>query len=145
MPIKFRCTGCRSKLYVPERWTGNSIVCPRCDTRVVVPDGGGGPAPGSLEGPSIERSLEELEPPGSEAFAAAPFAIDLDAAGRSSGVGASRRRRSRKRGPAAAAPAKAAEVTLPVWVPYALAVAMVVVAVAAFFLGAWWAKAGAAP
>lgn len=145
MPIKFRCTGCRTKLYVPERWTGTSIVCPRCDTRVVVPDGADRPAPGSLEGPSIEQSLEELEPPGSHAFAAAPFAIDVDAAARSSAVGTSRRRRSRKPGPAGSVSAKVPGVTLPAWVPYALAVAMVVVAVAAFFLGAWWAKAGAAP
>lgn len=145
MPIKFRCSGCRSKLYVPERWTGTSIVCPRCDARVTVPSGGDGPAPGTLEGPSIERSLEELEPPGSDAFSAAPFAIDVDAGTRSRASRGTRNRRSKGAPPPAAGAATRPGVTLPAWVPYALAVAMVVVAVASFFLGAWWAKAGAAP
>jgi hypothetical protein len=145
VPIKFRCSGCRSKLYVPARWTGTSIVCPRCDTRVMVPDGTDGPAVGTLEGPSIERSLEDLDPPGAHAFSAAPFAIDIEAGARSTAVGGARRRRSRKSASASAGASKGPGVTLPAWVPYALAVAMVVVAVASFFLGAWWAKAGAAP
>ena len=137
MPIKFRCTGCRTKLYVPARWTGTSIVCPRCDARVVVPAGTDGPGLGSLEGPSIEQSLEDLELPGSHAFSAAPFAIDVDAGARSTAVGASRHRRSRGGGTASGASAKPGTsarpgatakpgVTLPAWVPYALAVAMVV-------------------
>ena len=37
MPIEFRCTGCRSRLHVPKRWAGNSLPCPKCGTRVVVP------------------------------------------------------------------------------------------------------------
>ena len=60
MPVKFRCTGCRSKLYVPVRWHGTSIECPRCATRVMVPAGGAAP-PTSLEGPEIERSLDALD------------------------------------------------------------------------------------
>jgi len=142
VPIKFRCTGCRSKLYVPSRSVGTSIVCPKCETRVVVTAATAPALPTSLEGPAVEQSLEELEPVGAEAFAAAPFELDLDPRRRA----APPRRGDRPsrstaggRSPRAAGPT----VTLPAWVPYALAVAMVVVAVASFFLGAWWAKAGA--
>lgn len=145
MPVKFRCTGCRSKLYVPARWTGTSIECPRCRTRVVVPQGAGDGAPTALEGPEIERSLDALEPSPEEAFDAAPFTISTKdpppraRRGRAGG-------RSRGGGPAAD-PGRppGARVTLPAWVPYALAVSMVIVAVASFFLGAWWAIAGKTP
>ena len=145
MPVKFRCTGCRSKLYVPARWTGTSIECPRCRTRVVVPPGLGDAAPTALEGPEIERSLDALEPPAAEAFEGAPFTIvanDPPARPRSGRAG------TRSRGAVAASPrvvARGATVTLPAWVPYALAASMVVVAVASFFLGAWWAIAGKSP
>lgn len=139
MPIKFRCTGCRSKLYVPERWHGTSIVCPRCQTRVIVPAGGDA-TPTSLEGPDVERSLDALDDTGA-AFDAAPFAIDLGAAprrqGRRSGA-----RRGRKPAPAAKVAGRRATVTLPVWVPYAFMAAMLAVAAGSFALGVWWSTAG---
>ena len=72
-------------------------------------------------------------------------AIDVDAGTRSRASRGTRNRRSKGAPPPAAGAATRPGVTLPAWVPYALAVAMVVVAVASFFLGAWWAKAGAAP
>lgn len=145
MPVKFRCTGCRSKLYVPARWTGTSIECPRCKTRVVVPEGAADVAPTTLEGPEIERSLDALEPPAAEAFDAAPFSINTT-------VPSSRAQRGRAgaRSPGSVPPTikggpRHASVTLPAWVPYALAASMVIVAVASFFLGAWWAIAGRSP
>lgn len=145
MPVKFRCTGCRSKLYVPVRWTGTSVECPRCRTRVVVPPGAGDAAPATLEGPDIERSLDALDVSPAEPFEVAPFTIDATDS-------RPRRRRGRSEAPSpdAAAAARgtrrtAATVTLPAWVPYALAASMVVVGVASFFLGAWWAIAGKSP
>lgn len=135
MPIKFRCTGCRSKLYVPARWHGSSIVCPRCETRVMVPAGGADP-PTSLEGPAIERSLDALDP-GAEAFEVAPFAIDVGAGSKRRG-----RRGRRREGPPPPSPrpvARRSLVTLPAWVPYAFVAALLAVAAGSFALGAWWA------
>lgn len=139
MPIKFRCTGCRSKLYVPERKRGASIVCPKCETRVMVPASGVA-VPTSLEGPDVERSLEKLDEGADEAFAAAPFAVDVRAGG------GRRRRAGRRRtvvqdgGPPTAR--RAGTVTLPAWTPYAFVAALVAVAAGCFALGAWWATAG---
>ena len=135
MPIKFRCTGCRSKLYVPARWHGTSVVCPRCDTRVMVPAGEAA-TPTSLEGPDIERSLDALEP-GAEAFEAAPFALDLEAGSKKRG-----RDRKRRRSVPSAVPRRGGSrstVTLPWWVPYACMVALLAVAAGGFALGVWWA------
>lgn len=145
MPVKFRCTGCRSKLYVPARWTGTSIECPRCRTRVVVPPGAGGEAPTTLEGPDIERSLDALEASPADDFNAAPFTIDTRDAASSQRRGRSRPRSRGADGAAQGARRRGATVTLPAWVPYALAASMVIVAVASFFLGAWWAIAGKIP
>ncbi len=138
MPIKFRCTGCRSKLYVPARWKGTSIECPRCQTRVVVPAGGDA-APTSLEGPEIERSLDALDP-AAEAFEVAPFAIDLETASkRRTGRGERRRIRA---APAPKRVGRRSTVTLPAWVPYAFVAALLAVAAGGFALGVWWAAAG---
>ena len=61
MPIGFRCTGCRSRLHVPKRWAGNTLACPKCGTRVVVPEAGGEPT--AFEDKAVERSLASLNVP----------------------------------------------------------------------------------
>ena len=71
MPIGFRCTGCRSRLHVPKRWAGNTLPCPKCGTRVVVPaaakeaDRGiaAGDEPTAFEDKAVERSLASLKVP----------------------------------------------------------------------------------
>lgn len=145
VPVKFRCTGCRSKLYVPVRWTGTSVECPRCRTRVVVPPGAGDAAPATLEGPDIERSLDALEASPAGAFEAAPFTIGAEDSRSRRRRGRSGARSRSEEAAARGARRTAATVTLPAWVPYALAASMVVVGVASFFLGAWWAIAGKSP
>jgi hypothetical protein len=69
MPIGFRCTGCRSRLHVPRRWAGNTVPCPKCGTRVVVPASarGDGQAtdleaePTAFADAGIERSIASLQ------------------------------------------------------------------------------------
>ena len=137
MPIKFRCTGCRSKLYVPARWHGTSIVCPRCDTRVMVPAEAAGGILTSFEGAAVEKSLADLVPDGGEPFRAAPFTVKVGAPGRSRG------NRSRgKRSPKSAGVQRRRTVTLPAWVPYAFGVGLVLVSAGAFLAGIWWASRG---
>jgi predicted RNA-binding Zn-ribbon protein involved in translation (DUF1610 family) len=71
MPIGFRCTGCRSRLHVPKRWAGNTLPCPKCGTRVVVPaaaketDRGiaARDEPTAFEDKAVERSLATLQVP----------------------------------------------------------------------------------
>jgi len=136
VPIKFRCTGCKSKLYVPARWHGTSIVCPRCQTRVIVPAEAGGGAVTSFEGREVERSLAGLvpaaepPPPAADAFEMAPFTVKVGARGG--------RRRRKTRPPVA----RRSALTSWNWAPYAYGVAVVLVAVGAFLLGVWWAKRG---
>lgn len=133
MPIKFRCTGCRSKLYVPARWHGSSIVCPRCETRVMVPAEATGGLVTTFEGAAVEKSLEDLlVPVGDEPFRAAPFEVTVD----------DRKRRRGKRPPRSPAQPRRRTVTLPAWVPYAVMIAMVLVAVGAFLGGVLWASRG---
>lgn len=132
MPIKFRCTGCRSKLYVPERWHGSSIVCPRCETRVMVPAEAAGGVGTSFEGAAIEASLEALVPTVDEPFHAAPFTVKVG--------GKSRRKGKRPARPPAMG--RQRTVTLPVWAPYAWGVGLLLVAVGAFFAGILWASRG---
>ena len=134
MPIKFRCTGCRSKLYVPARWHGTSIVCPRCETRVMVPAEAAGGLVTSFEGAAVETSLEELVPDGTEPFRAAPFTVKVGAPGR--------RRGKRPPKSAATAPQHRRTLTLPVWVPYAFGVGLLLLTVGAFLAGIWWASRG---
>jgi len=137
MPIKFRCTGCRSKLYVPARWHGTSIVCPRCETRVMVPAVAAGGIVTTFEGAAVEKSLEALVPDGDEPFRAAPFTVQVRAPGRSRG------NRSRgKRPPKSAGVQRRLTMTLPVWVPYAFGVGLLMVSVGAFLAGIWWASRG---
>lgn len=132
MPIKFRCTGCRSKLYVPARWHGTSIVCPRCETRVMVPAEAAGGVITTFEGAAVEKSLEALIPPPEEAFQDAPFTVQ---------VGAESGRRGRRPGDPPAV-RKGRRLTLPAWAPYAWIVGVLLVAVGAFLAGVWWASRG---
>jgi len=133
MPIKFRCTGCRSKLYVPARWHGTSIVCPRCETRVMVPAEATGGLVTTFEGAAVEKSLEDLlVPTGDEPFRGAPFEVSVD----------DRKRRRGKRAPPSPPLARRRTVTLPAWVPYAVVIALVLVAVGAFLGGVLWASRG---
>ena len=37
MPIRIRCTGCNKRLRVPETAAGRRILCPQCETPLVVP------------------------------------------------------------------------------------------------------------
>ncbi len=137
MPIKFRCTGCRSKLYVPERWHGTSIVCPRCETRVMVPAEAAGGIVTSFEGAAVEKSLEDLVPDRDEPFRAAPFTIKVGAPARSRG-----KRGRGKRTPKSAGVQRRRTVTLPDWVPYAFGVGLLLVSAGAFLAGIWWASRG---
>ena len=69
MPIGFRCTGCRSRLHVPRRWAGNTVPCPKCGTRVVVPAAARGDGqmtdletePTAFVDAGIERSIASLQ------------------------------------------------------------------------------------
>ena len=131
MPIGFRCTGCRSRLHVPKRWAGNSLPCPKCGTRVVVPAAAEGHEPTAFEDRAVERSLASLQV--SQAAGAGgifaddsfelPFPDDADAVpqlrdGSQNGITLSR--------PAI----------------YAYGILIPLVAVAAFWLGCWWNAAG---
>jgi hypothetical protein len=131
MPIGFRCTGCRSRLHVPKRWAGNSLPCPKCGTRVVVPAAAEGHEPTAFEDAAVERSIELLEvsrasTPGG-IFAADSFELpspdDADAVpqfrdGSRNGITLSRR------------------------AIYAYVILVPVIAAAAFGLGCWWTAAG---
>jgi hypothetical protein len=136
MPIHFRCTGCRSKLYVPARWHGTSIVCPRCETRVMVPAEAAGGVVTSFEGAAIEASLEALAPTANEPFDAAPFTVKV------SGKVSGKSRRKGKRPARPPAVVRQRMVTFPAWAPYAWGVGSLFLAVGAFFAGIWWASRG---
>jgi len=126
MPFAFRCTGCRAKLHVPTRWAGGTVPCPRCRTRVVVPNSPEAAAarPGhpaaTFESRSLERSLATLEPVAGGSFADADFELPGGE-------------------PAIIAEATDMGVTLPWWVIYAASTGLVVVAAGSFLLGMWWA------
>jgi len=140
MPIQFRCTGCRSKLYVPARWHGTSIVCPRCETRVMVPAGAAGGVVTSFEGAAIEASLEALAPTAEEPFDAAPFTVKVS--GKVSGKVGGNSRRKGNRPPRPPAVGRPRMVTFPAWAPYAWSVGSLLLAVGAFFAGVLWASRG---
>jgi len=129
MPIGFRCTGCRSRLHVPKRWAGNTIPCPKCGTRVVVPatalEGAAEAEPTAFEDAALERSLASLEPPrpavaggsfSDEAFVV-PDPLDALSVGQPQGRGS---------------------ITLSRRTIYAYGIMMLLVAVMSFLLGCWW-------
>ena len=130
MPIEFRCTGCRSRLHVPKRWAGNSLPCPKCGTRVVVPTTAQGHEPTAFEDAAVERSLEALEVPrpgkpggifATDSFEL-PSAVD---AGEAAEI-----RNSRN------------VITLSRRAIYAYGMLVPAIAAAAFWLGCWWTATG---
>ena len=130
MPIDFRCTGCRSRLHVPKRWAGNTLPCPKCGTRVVVPAAAQGHEPTAFEDAAVERSLQSLHVQrtgkAGGTFAADSFEIpaSADAGGIPQGPGP-------RNG-----------ITLSRRAIYAYLVMVPVVAAAAFWLGCWWTASG---
>lgn len=126
MPIGFRCTGCRARLHVPSRWSGTTVPCPKCGTRVVVPADSATPRAGTFDHPAVERSLATLEPPAVRSaggiFAEESFELPL------------------ADGTHAAAPAgRPAGITLSRMAVYAYLAVVPLVALLAFLLGCWWA------
>jgi hypothetical protein len=129
MPIEFRCTGCRSRLHVPKRWAGNSLPCPKCGTRVVVPTAVQGDEPTAFEDAAVERSIASLQvregKPGG-IFAADSFELPSpDEVG-----GASQSRNSLD------------GITLSRRAIYAYGLLIPSIAAAAFWLGCWWTANG---
>ena len=124
MPFSFRCTGCRAKLHVPTRWAGGTVPCPKCHTRVVVPNPPETVAPAhpaaAFESRSLERSLATLESAPGGSFADASFELPPGE-------------------PAITPEPTALGVTLPRWVIYAALFGIAAVAAGCFLLGMWWA------
>ena len=119
MGIAFRCTRCRARLHAPSRSAGGSVSCPRCETRVVVPEEAR-VEPTAFESRDVERSLALLDRPAT-ATSRTP-AVDEPAA-------------------AVAGPPHRSGVTLPWWSIYAGMVGLVAVASVAFACGFWWCMA----
>jgi len=59
--MKFRCTACTARLHVPRRWAGTTIECPKCMTRVVVPQEPDTSETVRFEDRSIEKRIEAFE------------------------------------------------------------------------------------
>lgn len=132
MPIGFRCTGCRSRLHVPKRWAGNSLPCPKCGTRVVVPAAAQSGELTAFEDAAVERSLESLEAsPPQGVISGGIFAADSFELPSPGGDDPLPQPRDRRRN----------GITLSRWVIYAYVVVVPVMAVAAFGLGCWWTAA----
>lgn len=131
MPIGFRCTGCRSRLHVPKRWAGNSLPCPKCGTRVVVPAAVEGHEPTAFEDAAVERSIAALE--GSRAGAAGGIfaAESFELPGPDDADAVTQRWDSSQNG-----------ITLSRRAIYAYVILVPVLVAAAFGLGCWWAAAG---
>ena len=130
MPIGFRCTGCRARLHVPKRWAGNTLPCPKCGTRVVVPAAAAEHEPTAFEDAAVERSLASLQVP-RVAAAGGIFADDsfeLPSAVEADGTLHSRDSFN--------------SITLSRRAIYAYVILVPVIAVAAFGLGCWWTAAG---
>jgi len=149
--IKFRCSGCRAKLYVPTRWQGNTIDCPRCGAAAVVPPPALEKAPSAFDTKAVEASLAALAPGRQDdPFAQAPVTFTAPRDRRRQSKGS---RRAAAADGAVAIPVAAARsprrglrspVTLPWWAVYAYLGLLTGSGVAAFFLGFWWASKGAA-
>lgn len=130
MPIGFRCTGCRSRLHVPKRWAGNTLPCPRCGTRVVVPAAAEGHEPTAFEDAAVERSLASLQVP-RVAAAGGIFADDSFELPSAGDAGEAAEILNPRNG-----------ITLSRWAIYAYGILVPVIAAAAFGLGCWWTTTG---
>ena len=130
MPIEFRCTGCRSRLHVPKRWAGNSLPCPKCGTRVVVPTTAQGHEPTAFEDAAVERSLEALEVPrpGKPGGIFAADSFELPSAGNAGEAAEIRNSRN--------------VITLSRRAIYAYGMLVPAIAAPAFWLGCWWTATG---
>jgi len=130
MPIGFRCTGCRARLHVPKRWAGNTLPCPKCGTRVVVPAAAHEHEPTAFEDAAVERSLASLQVPRVAAAGGifADDAFELPSAVEADGAQHSQDSRN--------------SITLSRWAIYAYVILVPVIAAAAFGLGCWWTAAG---
>ena len=129
MPIEFRCTGCRSRLHVPKRWAGNTLPCPKCGTRVVVPAAAEGHEPTAFEDAAVERSLAALKvsPAGAAGGIFADDAFELPSPHTVVGT------------PQLGHPLNG--ITFSRRAIYAYAILLPIVAAAAFWLGCWWTAA----
>jgi len=130
MPIEFRCTGCRSRLHVPKRWAGNSLPCPKCGTRVVVPTTAQGHEPTAFEDTAVERSIAALEipRPGKPGGIFAADSFELPSAGDADEAAEIRNPRN--------------VITLSRRAIYAYGMLVPAIAAAAFWLGCWWTATG---
>ena len=128
MPIGFRCTGCRSRLHVPKRWAGNSLPCPKCGTRVVVPAAEEGHEPTAFEYAAVERSLQALQVSRAAGGIFADDSFELPAPDEADGALHSRDSLN--------------SITLSRWAIYAYGILVPIIAAAAFGLGCWWTATG---
>ena len=133
MSIECRCTGCRSRLHVPQRRAGATVSCPKCGTRVVVPAATLEDGPTSFEHRSVERSLASLEAgrggAGTRGGIVAEDSFELPDSIAPDVVGGGMPRRE-------------AGLTLTRWAIYLYAATVALVAVGAFLVGSWWPFAG---
>ena len=129
MPIEFRCTGCRSRLHVPKRWAGNTLPCPKCGTRVVVPAAAQPHEPTAFEDAAVERSLAALKrvPTGAAGGIFADDAFELPSQDAGVGLPIGHLQNG---------------ITLSRRAIYAYAILIPVVAGASFWLGCWWTTTG---
>ena len=141
MPIAFRCTRCRSRLHVPQRWQGTSVACPKCATRVMVP-AESADSPVGFERRDVERSLAALEAVPGGIFSAETF--ELPEAGQDRQSAADRTADEPADLSGGGVRAMANRVTLPRWAIYASMVSYAAVAAIGFGLGwvvatgRWW-------
>lgn len=136
MAIAFRCTRCRARLHVPTRWHGTSVACPKCATRVVVPEAGAEGSTGSpFEHPDVERSLASLEGGAGGIFSDAAFELPTELPDEAAAVGS---------GPEDPAPRPPPGLTVPRWAVYASMVGYAAAIGLGFSLGwltatgRWW-------
>ncbi len=130
MPIEFRCTGCRSRLHVPKRWAGNSLPCPKCGTRVVVPTAARDREPAAFEDAAVERSIAALGVP-RPGKAGGIFAADSFELPSPVDAGEAAEMRNPSNG-----------ITLSRRAIYAYGMLVPAIAAAAFWLGCWWTATG---
>lgn len=128
MPIEFRCTGCRCRLHVPRRWAGNTLPCPKCGTRVVVPSSAKRDEPAAFEDAAVERSLAALDASPAAGGIFADDAFELPATVAAGGMQQAGRPQN--------------GITLSRRAIYAYLMLIPVVAAAAFWLGCWWTATG---